>query len=131
MSSCRRRSERYTTAGTLDRSYGTRGIVDLDDVDAGWNVPQLLDGPGDATTVWWIPLYAPAKAGTTRVGLLRVSPTGTLGPPTRLAPAFGGGRASDPGETTGRVAQNSFAGELLARPDSSFVVAGGVTIAPS
>lgn len=120
---------RYTTAGAPDRSYGKRGVVDLGNVDTGSNLPQLLDGPGDATTVWWIPLYAPAKAGTTRVGLLRVSASGTLGAPTRLAPAFGGGRASDAGETTGRVAQNSFSGDLLARPDGSYVVVGGVTIA--
>ena len=120
---------RYTPAGVLDRSYANAGVVDLEKLDTGSNLPQLLDGPGDATTVWWVPLYAPARAGTTRLGLLRVSASGAVGTPARLAPAFGGGRASDPGETSGRVAQNSFAGDLLARPDGSYVVVGGVTIA--
>ena len=121
---------RYAPDGSLERSYGNAGVVDVGSVDTGDNLARLLDGPGDATTLWWVPRYAPDPGGRApRAGILRITPAGRLGAPTRLAPPFGGGRAPDPGETAGSLAQNSFAGDLLLRPDSSYLVVGGVSIA--
>lgn len=120
---------RYTPAGTLDSAYGKRGVVDTGNIGIGSNLARILDGPGEGTTLWWVHLDAPDAAGRPRIGIVRVSPGGTLvGKATRLSPAFGGGRASDQGQTAGVVAQTSFAGDLHARPDGSLVAVGGVKV---
>ena len=119
---------RFQSGGALDRAYGKGGVVDLDPVDTGNNLPQLADGGGDATILQWIPTYEPGPPVRPRLGVLRVSPAGALGGAARLPFAFGGGYASDLGETTGSVEQNTFSGELLARPDGSYLVVGGVRL---
>lgn len=53
---------RFDTSGAPDRSYGKAGVVDVGRVDAANNnLPLLLDGPADATTLHWVPTMSRAS----------------------------------------------------------------------
>ena len=117
---------RYTAAGALDVSYGEGGVayVGGDVSPAG-----LLPVAGGGAIVSGL-LYTPAADGTFpqpgHLEIRRVSARGRVTMRRSLTLGFGGGSAGKH-DSRRNLLQNSFGGgQLVPRPDGTFLVPGGV-----
>jgi uncharacterized delta-60 repeat protein len=119
---------RVTTSGALDTAYGSGGTVTFGGFPRNLGPPKLLAAPDGGTILHRLVDFDPTPAGQPRLHVQRITPSGALGAASDLSPAFGGGFGSTRRSTAGGIEQNSFAGELLPRPDGSYLIAGGVKV---
>ncbi len=132
--------KRYTSAGVPDTAFGTHGVADIpllpQIADNSPAMTELLPGPGQDVLVanWRQGLTALDQEQ--RTALLDVVPidssTGSLDTKVgraSLTVPFGGGASTWAGagsvpSLAPALAQDSFAGILLARPDGSYLTVG-------
>jgi uncharacterized delta-60 repeat protein len=119
---------RVATNGTLDTAYGSGGTVTFGGFPRNFGPPEILATPDGGTILHGLAAFDPTPPGQPRLHVQRITPSGALGAASDLSPAFGGGLGSARRSTSGGVEQNSFVGELLPRPDGSYLVVGAVKV---
>lgn len=117
----RTRVARLRPDGTSDAAYGEVGVGDA-------SFGRLLAEPDGGVLVYRSPYPQPRAAGLPALVIDRLSPAGARTTVTPR-PRFGGGASLLASRRTKPLRQNGFAvGELVRRPDGSYLAAGGVSL---